>query len=182
MTTSDYALITSLLSIVIAIGSLLWNVWQKFIFVKPTLHVGFGIYNVVVPTTGGRTATRSGQRLLNLTVTNMGPGLVIIYACIGKPKTVWWKRRDRLGLLNPIHGDPTNPTPESIGPFSGGLPAKIDAGETKSFYFPYIKDCFLKDELARVGVNDTYHRNIWCQKRDMNKVNLDYRRDFGGSA
>jgi hypothetical protein len=45
-----------------------------------------------------------------------------------------------------------------------------------------LKDCFLKDELARVGVNDTYHRNIWCQKRDMNKVNLDYRRDFGGSA
>src|SRR5580693_2978335 len=87
-----------------------------------------------------------------------------IYTCIGKPKTVWWKRRDRLGLLNPIHGDPTNPTPESIGPFSGGLPAKIDAGETKSFYFPYIKDCFLKDELARVGVNDTYHRNIWCQR------------------
>jgi hypothetical protein len=67
MTTSDYALITSLVSIVIAIGSLLWNVWQKFIFVKPTLQVSFGIYNVLVPTETG-TATRTGHRLLNLTV------------------------------------------------------------------------------------------------------------------
>ena len=38
MTTQGYAPITSLLSIVIAIGALLWNVWQKFIFVKPNLQ------------------------------------------------------------------------------------------------------------------------------------------------
>jgi hypothetical protein len=102
MTTSDYALITRLVSIVIVIGSLLWNVWQKFIFVKPTLQVSFGICNVLVPTETG-TATRTGHRLLNLTVTNMGPGPVILFASIGKPKTPWWKRPKKLGLLNPIH-------------------------------------------------------------------------------
>jgi hypothetical protein len=177
MTTSDYALITSLVSIVIAIGSLLWNVWQKFIFVKPTLQVSFGIYNVLVPTETG-TATRTGHRLLNLTVTNMGPGPVILFACIGKPKTAWWKRPKKLGLLNPIHGDPLHPKPESIGPFSSGLPTKIDASETKSFYFPYTKDCFLSEQLASVGVNDTYQRNTWCRSRDMHKVNMSYRRDF----
>jgi hypothetical protein len=180
MTISDYALITSLVSILISIGSLLWNVWQKFIFVKPTIQVAFGIYSVLVPTKAG-TTTRSGQRLLNVTVTNMGPGPVIIFACIGKLKTAWWKRRDRLGILNPIHGDPTNSNLQSIGPFSGGLPAKIDAAETKSFYFPYAQDCFLREGLTRVGVNDTYQRNMWCRKRDMHKVISAYRRDFSST-
>jgi hypothetical protein len=139
--------------------------------------VSFGIYNVLVPTETG-TATRSGHRLLNLTVTNMGPGPVILFACIGKRKTPWWIRPKKLGLLNPIHGDPIHPKPESIGPFSSGLPAKIDASETKSFYFPYTKDCFLSEQLASVGVNDTYQRNTWCRGRDMHKVNMSYRRDF----
>jgi hypothetical protein len=47
MTTHDYALIISLFSIAISIGALLWNVWQKFIFVKPTLQVSFGLYHVM---------------------------------------------------------------------------------------------------------------------------------------
>jgi hypothetical protein len=38
-------------------------------------------------------------------------------------------------LTNPIHGDPADPNPVGIGPFGGGLPAKIDAGEVKSFLF-----------------------------------------------
>src|SRR5262249_38050269 len=130
------------------------------------------------PTEAG-TVTRSGHRLLNLTVTNMGPGPVILFACVGKPKTLWWKRPEKLGLLNPIHGDPINPKPESIGPFSSGLPAKIDAGDSKSFYFPYKKDCFLSEQLARVGINDTYQRNTWCRRRDMRKANSAYCRDFG---
>jgi hypothetical protein len=175
MTTSDYALITSLVSIVIAIGSLLWNVWQKFIFVKPTLQVSFGLYNVVIPTSAGGT-TQTG-RLLSLSVVNLGPGPVVLYACIAKRKTSWWKRQKNLGMLNPIHGDPTAAEPEGIGPFAG-LPAKIEAGDTKSFYFPYTKECFLRDGLARVGINDTYHRNTWCSGRDMHKTNRAYRRDF----
>src|SRR6267378_6860157 len=107
MTISDYALITSLVSIVISIGSLLWNVWQKFIFVKPALQVSFGVYRVFAPTLSG-VATPTGARLLNLTVTNLGPGPVILYARIAKNKAHWWIR-PKLGLLNPIHGDPTDP-------------------------------------------------------------------------
>jgi hypothetical protein len=178
MATQDYAMFTSLLSIVIAIGALLWNIWQKFIFVKPKLQISFGIWHVMEHTTAD-VATRSGYRLLVFTVTNMGPGVVVLYACIGKPKAHWWTRRRLLGTINPIHNDPTDPNPTSIGPFSAGLPTKIDAGDVKSFYFPYAKDCFLFEGLARVGINDTYHRNTWCRGRDMRKVNRAYRRDFG---
>ena len=71
MTTSDYALVISLLSILAAIFSLVWNVWQKFIFVKPVLQVSFGLWHGMQHTSAG-VATRSGHRLLVLTVTNMG--------------------------------------------------------------------------------------------------------------
>jgi hypothetical protein len=90
MHTSDNALIVSLFSVVIAIGSLLWNVWQKFIFVKPTLQVSVGLWHVMQHTSAD-VLTRSGHRLLVLTVTNMGPGVVVLSACIGKPKGHWWR-------------------------------------------------------------------------------------------
>jgi hypothetical protein len=177
MTTAEYALIVSIASIFVSFGALIWNVWQKFIFVKPTLQVSFGVWRIWQPSA----PESHNRRLLNLTVTNMGPGPAVLASCVGKPKKPWWKRTKnyKLGLLNPIHGDPADPNPVGIGPFGGGLPAKIDAGETKSFYFPYTKDGFLQEDLVRVGINDTYHRIIWCRLGDMRNVYQSYHKDFG---
>ncbi len=111
-------------------------------------------------------------------MTNMGSGPVVLYVCIYKQKAHWWARTT-VGTLNPIHGDPINQQLTSLGPFSSGLPTKIDAADTKTFYFPYAKDCFLRDGLHRVGINDTFQRNTWCRGRDMHKANRAYRRDFG---
>ena len=179
MQTAEYALLVSITSIIVAFVALLWNVWQKVIFVKPTLQVSFGVWIIVEP------GTPAGQArsLLNLTVTNMGPGPVILSSCAAKPiRKQWWKRSEFYGMLVPIHGDPANPNPTGIGPFGGGLPAKIDAGEVKSFYFPYTKDCFLKEGLARVGINDTYQRIIWCRRSDMKKIYRSYKRDFDNES
>jgi hypothetical protein len=143
--------------------------------VKPALQVSFGVWHILQPATAG-SLTRSGRSLLVLTVTNMGPGPAVLSTCIAKTKAHWWTRPE-LGTLNPIH-DPTDPHPKSIGPFSAGLPTKIDAGDVKSFYFPYDRDCFLKNGLVRIGINDTYHRNTWCHRRDMQKAKKAYGRDF----
>jgi hypothetical protein len=180
MTTADYALLTSIASIFISIGALLWNVWQKFIFVKPALQVTFRVSRVLKSTGEGR-ATPTDLRLLNLTVTNMGPGVAVLSLCIAKTKIHRWKRAE-YATLNPIHGDPTDPEPIGIGPIAGGLPAKIDAGEVHTFYFPYHKDCFLQEGVFRVGINDTYQRNIWCRRGDIRKANRAYQRDFGREA
>jgi hypothetical protein len=177
MTTADYALLTSIASIFISIGALLWNVWQKFIFVKPSLQVAFRVSRVFQPT-GDGTATRTDIRLLNLTVTNMGPGVAVLYLCIAKMKTHWWKRAE-YATLNPIHGNPIDPEPIGIGPIAGGLPAKIDLGELQSFYFPDQNDCFLQENVVRVGINDTYQRNIWCRRKDVRRAKKSYQRDFG---
>jgi len=178
VTTADYALFVSLAAAAVSIVALLWNVWQKYIFVKPVLQVTLGIYRVVQPQPGGTVA--EGRQLVNLTATNMGPGPVILHSCIFKTKADRW-RPYRYRILSPIHGDVTSAVPLSIGPFSGGLPAKIDAGEVKSFYFPYDKDCFLKEPIHRVGISDTYGRNNWCQRRAIKRATRSYRKDFGVS-
>jgi hypothetical protein len=179
MSTADYALIVSISSAFIAVASLFWNVWQKYIIVKPQVQVGFGVYHILEPTESPDIA-RPGREVLSLNVTNMGPGPVIIHAIIGRTRRwSWrWKRRFQYGLLNPIHGDPTSRTPVGIGPFGGGLPAKLDAGEVKCLYFPHTKDGFLKDGLNRVGVVDTYGCKSWCRRRDMKRVNSDFQETF----
>jgi hypothetical protein len=179
MSTADYALIVSISSAFIAVASLIWNVCQKYIFVKPQVQVGFGVYHIMEPTDSPDTV-KLGRELLQLSVTNMGPGPVIIHGVIGrKRRWAWrWKRRFQHGYLSPIHGDPRSNTPVGIGPFGGRLPAKLDAGEVKSFYFPYTKDGFLKDGLNRVGAVDTYSRNSWCRRCDMKRVNANFRETF----
>ena len=107
-----------------------------------------------------------------------GAGPVILHACMVKLKADRW-RRGRYGLLNPIHGDPAAAEPVSVGPFSGGLPSKIEPGEMKSFYFPYDKDCFLKEPIHRAGICDTYGRNNWCRRQDVKKAAAAYLKDFG---
>jgi hypothetical protein len=41
---------------------------------------------------------------------------------------------------------------------------------------PYSKDCFLREGIARVGINDTFQRNTWCSRRDLRKVNKRFSR------
>jgi hypothetical protein len=94
----------------------------------------------------------------------------------------WWPRHPGSGVLNPIHGDPRAPNPRGIGPYAAGLPLKIEAADSKSFYFPYTKDSFLKEPLLAVGINDSYHRLFWCRRQDMKKAQKRWREDFAQLA
>jgi hypothetical protein len=57
------------------------NVIQKLIFVKPSLQVTFGVYDIFEPTSDGK-AKKSDKSLTTLTVTNKGPGSAIISQCV----------------------------------------------------------------------------------------------------
>jgi hypothetical protein len=48
MHTADWALVISLFSAVIALSSLAWNVWPKFIYPKPTVRIRLS-YNDLAP-------------------------------------------------------------------------------------------------------------------------------------
>lgn len=133
MATSDYALIISILSLLISLGAFVWNIWQKFIFVKPVIQVGFALGSVLMPAAYSYQA--NGKKLLTISATNMGPGPAILTLCIAKSRSPrFWTRRQDLAAINPIDGNPAAENPVGKGPIAGGLPAKLDAGESKSFY------------------------------------------------
>ena len=80
--------------------------------------------------------------------------------------------------LTPIEGDPEADEPIGIGPFGGGLSCKIEPGDSKSFYFPFSSEIFLREPITRIGVLDTYNRKIWCRRRDLREVQKKFDEAF----
>ncbi|MEW9304560.1 hypothetical protein [Labrys neptuniae] len=164
MTTADWALIISILSFLVAAIGLAWNIWSKFIFVYPRVYVGWN-YMTVFNQFGG-----SDSDVITLTATNLGPGEVTLYAAIvdspGKKK--------RIGMLNPLHDFP-NQDEASKGPFSGGLPHKLGVGDSMSLYFTPLHEALAGETYSKVGIQDTFGRNHWCQNHQVGAVRAQVR-------
>ncbi|RYZ63621.1 MAG: hypothetical protein EOP09_17355 [Proteobacteria bacterium] len=169
MTTSDWALVISLLSMLIAMGSFIWNVWSKFIFPKPRLQVSFMVMETIPP-------LPNLEHLLCLSATNHGPGEVVIQLAVARRKRPWYKRRLAHGVLNPIH-DLMRPD-YGIGPYAAGLPKKLAVGENFSLHFPYVADMFMRERLVAVGVHDSFSRSHWAPLRDFRRAKEQHSRDF----
>jgi hypothetical protein len=170
LTAAHWALLISGLALATSIAGFIWSIWKEFIYVKPKIQVSFAIMKFF------GTASQVEQ-ICNLTATNMGPGPVILHACLARTSRGWF-RKSQLGLLNPIEGHPAVLPHTSVGPFSGGLPATVEPGQMKSFFFPYVADSFLKEQLTQVGVHDTYGRSHWCRERNVKEAVKKHRNDF----
>lgn len=178
MGTGDYALLISGVSIAISVCGFVWNIWQKFIFVRPEVHVSFNISAIYQ---GGKKL----KEICSLTATNMGPGPVVIQACVvkfGRPWRAWWRPRIH-GVLNPLL-DPMDPRAEHLetGPFAN-LPVTLEAGQLRSFYFPFTENCdFMKEPFTHIGVSDTYQRNNWGPRKHARKAHRKFNDRFPGAA
>jgi hypothetical protein len=167
MTASHWALLISGLALATSIGGFVWSIWKEFIYVKPKAYVSFAIMKIF----GRRSPVND---ICNLTATNLGPGPVVLHMCVTRNSRGVF-RKPQQGFLNPIEGDPLVLPHISQGPFSGGLPASLEPGQSKSFYFPYVADSFLKEPITQIGVHDTYGRSHWCKKRDITKARNQHR-------
>lgn len=170
MTTSDWALIISLFSLLISMAGFVWNIWSKFIFPKPRVGASFMLMTLV--------GSEPKQKYLTLSFTNFGPGDVTIDCAVACPKKPWYRRirNTSIGLLNPL-GPDLNPH-HATGPYAGVLPKHLAVGEEFMLYFPYISDMFMRDPLEAVGVHDSFRRIHWAPKRDSLKVIEQFNRDF----
>lgn len=160
MTTADYALIVSICSGVVALGSLGWNIWSKFIYPKPRLRARFA---AVVMLDGQQPA----PRFLSLTLTNHGPiecTVHSVHAAFARK----WPKKPQHALINPIHD--VNRPQLGVGPFAGGLPKKLAVGETFSLYFPHSADSFARDDINAFGVTDTFGRWHKVSRKDLKEV------------
>jgi hypothetical protein len=168
MTTSDWALIISIFSLLIALAGFVWNIWSKFIYPKPRVRVSLMIMKVL--------QSQPKRRYLQLVVINFGPDHIIIDCAIAMPTKPWYKRKIPLGMLNPIH-DLSNPE-AATGPFGGGLPKRLDPGEEFALYFPYDADMWLKEPLQAIGVHDSYRRSHWAPRRDFLTTVNKWKQEF----
>jgi hypothetical protein len=173
MTTADWALIVSLCSLTIALGSFVWNVWQKFIYPKPIVVVS--VAKMVVFQGGA-----SSQPHVSLQLVNHGPNDTTINNAIIQSKK---HRFDKIqwALLNPIHNFPMEPY-VGVGPFGGGLPKQLKVGESFTLRFPYEDAAFLRQPIFRIGVNDIFGRTYWAPRRQLRKLLKNFREDDEGSA
>lgn len=180
MTTADWALLISLLSASVSAASFIWNVWSKFIYPKAKVRTSFSVMNVI---------SNAGQSppFLNLNATNYGPGAVTLHAAVIRPKEEQgslpyflrplFRVGSRYGLLNPLADFP-NRMDFTEGPFSGGLPKKLDVGETFSARLGFRHQSLRDEDVLDVGFEDTFGRHHWAPRRQVRGVIARIRREF----
>lgn len=159
MTTADWALVISLLSLVVSLGAFIWNVWSKFIYPKPKVRVACAFVDVV----GGDDVDE-----VSLTAVNHGP----IEVTLGK--AMLFKRRFILGnkeygILFPLHNYPTVKD-VTVGPFGGGLPKKLEVGQQFSAHFTPGHPTIADDTWSHIGFDDTFGRTHWASRRDLRET------------
>ncbi|MGH6811021.1 MAG: hypothetical protein ACREDM_01300 [Methylocella sp.] len=151
MTTAHWALAVSLLSLVVAMASFVWNVWSKFIYPKAKLNLEIRVMEIVPNPT-------NIPPFVVMSATNHGPTDVTLHSAIwGKRKKLF--RRRRVGIIIPAQNIlSSNP---SAGPFT---PKKLAIGEKFSVHFPILKQ-WQDDGLVKFGFHDLYLRNHWCSAK-----------------
>jgi hypothetical protein len=169
METADWALLISLLSLLLAIASFVWNVWSKFIYPKPRLAVGFQKMSILQ---GGVWR----QPHFSMTITNHGPIKTTVYLAVARFRT---KNpfKPQNGILNPIHNFPNEPY-VGIGPFGGGLPFELEVGKDLRLQFPYEIDGFFGDALLRIGVTDVFGNSHWVRPKILSAAKKQFLKDF----
>jgi hypothetical protein len=167
MNTADWALVISICSAFVALLSFVWNVWSKFIYPKPTLVVGFTLQNIL-------DANGLSGPFLNLSITNHGPvACTVTHSFVEIYNGLF--RRARIGLINPMSNFPHD-FEATHGPFSGGLPKKIEVGGQFSLHYWY-GESWLDQKILCVGVVDSFNRKHRCRRSDVRRVQKEYLKD-----
>ncbi len=167
MTMATAAFVISLLSMLIALTSLAWNIWSKFIYPKAKLEITCGVKVVV--------SNVIEDEVFEITMVNHGPtDTKITHCCVSEEDL---DGRKSVGLINPLHMYPSLKR-HSVGPFGGGLPKDLKIGESFTLYFPYEEGIkFITKDLDRFFIVDVFGKRHYCKKKDAQEVKRRYFRD-----
>jgi hypothetical protein len=167
MTTADWALVISILSAMISLVALAWNVWSKFIYPKPSFVVTFSVANIWE-------RNKVSAPFFSLSITNHGPIPATVTGSFARMGRGWFKRPE-LGFINPLSNFPHN-LMHTQGPFSGGLPKKLEVGEEFSLKYWYGKN-WMDEKPTAIGVRDTFGRFHWCSRTNIREAAKRYEKD-----
>lgn len=173
MTTADWALVVSIFSFVVSLGSFVWNIWSKFIYPRAKVRARI---SVMLSFDADRKFSRN---FISLSATNYGPTDITLHSHIAKARQgfLWFGRNRRHAMINPVaHPDSDEPT----GFFAPGFPKKLAVGESVSVYFSPLAPKRWVDEmdLYYFGFTDTFGRYHWCSLSNAKKFRKDLIEDF----
>ncbi|QGZ36585.1 hypothetical protein [Stappia indica] len=157
---SELAIFVSIVSLIIAIASFIWNVWSKFIYPKPRIRVYASVMSVY-----------SGEiedEILVVSAVNFGPIEATIRCC--GVKIIDEDGREKTALMNPLDMYPLQKR-QTIGPFGGGLPKKLSVGEEFSLYFHYGSNVkFIDKWVDCYFLSDTFGTMHRSSKKDAQRI------------
>jgi hypothetical protein len=155
MSTAEFALVVSVVSVFIASLSLGWNIYRDIVL-KARVDVSFAVVTLIDQ------SRRDRPQYLNIKATNFGPGSVTLSTIVVKDAPIWRRllRRPRYAII----------TPDYTNPLSAKLPAKIEVGDKIELLLPHDKDAFLKEQFTHVGLSDYFGRMHWARTRDFKRA------------
>ena len=158
-----YTVVLSIISLSIAMLTFGWTVYRDVVQ-KPKFRVSVEICSIF----------QSGQPPdgphIFVRALNLGPlpnRLGIVFT-----RRSWWHRKihptEAFAFITPDH---THPACTQAG-------ARLEVGDTGTFVFPYDKDCFLREDSAKIGITDGYGRTHWAPRTQLREVRERYRDKF----
>jgi hypothetical protein len=159
MQTADWALVISILSLLVSLAGFVWNVWSKFIYPKPVVRVSFSMVQII------ELDSSEVPEVLALRATNMGP----VEVTLTKPMIDLrrsFMSDGAFGLLSTLDNYPIHQDVER-GHFGAGFPATIPVGGEYTAYLIPDHERLAKGDYRRIGFVDTFGRNHWAPRRDI---------------
>jgi hypothetical protein len=168
MTAAGWTFAICIISILVALS--IGGAWYWFVIRKPKLRVNFSVQSQI----------QKGQQFepyISLFATNVGPDTVTLHAAVGLIRDGSYIE----AYFSPLHDFPTRWN-YSLGPFSGGLPATIEAGDSFRSCLGTLDHEGLRDNnIVKVGFLDTDGVYHWAPREQVEMV-VKRVRDFRQAA
>ncbi|MCI0419690.1 MAG: hypothetical protein L0312_10785 [Acidobacteria bacterium] len=167
MDIAHWALLISILSFLVACGSLGWNIYRE-VALRARVIVTVAVGNVLAE---GR---EPSPDQIFVGATNFGPGKVKLETIRLQKSSEWLKflRRTKHAVI--IH--------DYKNPLSGKLPTTLEVGEHVTYPFPLEKECFLGQDFTHVGICDSFGRVHWAARSDYVKARKRWMKTFGSES
>lgn len=162
MQNADWALVISIIALLLAVASFVWSVWSMFIYPKPKISVSASIMKTF--------GTNIEQDFFVIHATNHGPNeLTIRHAVQAEYKNCFSKKLKSLFILQPLNNPQEYPFDKSASLFGGELPKKLSVGDEFQVFFP-VADEWFDLKRGRFGLYDTFGRYHLCSSKIVSEL------------
>ena len=156
--------VISVFAVVLAGVSLGWNIYRDII-IKPRLKVDLSFATMIHHRDGGNPSVITNKREISgsnpfvlLEAVNHGPGAIRCTTIMATKRRGLWGHQLAF-LRHDVHHEA-----------SVELPAPIEVGQPLRLAIPLRSDCFLGENLDRIGIKDSYDRIHWAPRKTLRKM------------